>query len=103
MIPRALFTTTCAALALGGLGACTVVPDLPGRDDPTLARADYPGFLTIGQLRAVTSTDPTPATETATPVEARAAALQDRAQRLKTRRVVDDEARARLDGATAPD
>ena len=103
MTPHALPTAFCAALALIGLGACTEVPDLPGRDDPAIAQADYPGFLTIGQLRAVAATDPAQGTQAAAPVEARAAALQARAQRLKTAPVVDDEARARLDGASTPD
>ncbi len=103
MTPRALSTAFCAALAFIGLGACSAVPDLPGRDDPAIAEADYPGFLTIGQLRAVTATDPAQGTEAAAPVETRAAALQARAQRLKTAPVVDDEARTRLDAATTPD
>lgn len=103
MTPRALPTAFCAALALSGLGACSTAPDLPGRDDPAIAQADYPGFLTISQLRAVTATDPARGAEAAAPVEARTAALQTRAQRLKAAQVVDDETRARLDGVTAPD
>ena len=91
-----LIIVPCLALA-----ACSPVPDLAQRNDPALAEAEYPAFLTTAQLRTLTATDPAADRAVETGLQGRAAALQARAQRLRGDAVVDPDARKRLDEAVA--
>ena len=82
-------------LLLGLLPACTQFPELDGVTSDVAENADYPTLLPLDPLMQSTSLPNADAEETEAELQARVAALQARAARLRGQ-VVDPETRRRL-------
>lgn len=92
----------CLLCALA-LGACAPTPLPQGQAASNLSGAAYPAFLTVGQMRAAAAHDPEADRTTEAGLDARAASLRARAERLRDETVVDPAARRKLDAAIVAD
>ena len=84
------------------LAGCTTAPQLDGGTSRDLERADYPTLVPIEQILGSTRADPAADQQVEDQLDARLAALQARASRLKASQI-DPATRKRLeDGVARP-
>lgn len=84
------------------LAACSDAPDLPGGIDPALADAAYPTLVPVEQILGPAPVDPAADAQVTGQLDARIAALQARAERLRGDRI-DPATRKRMqDGVAQP-
>lgn len=85
------------------LVACTQFPELDAAVSERAKAADYPELVDVGPILARTAdTGPAPEVQQRN-LENRVAALRNRAERLKSTRVIDSPARTRLDEKPSAD
>ena len=100
-LPLSPLRLACLVLTLGVPG-CIEVPELDAARDPDLSRAAYPDLVPLGPLLGRTGDPAAEATALETGLTARIARLNQRADALRRRPVIDPATRRRLTRAVQP-